>query len=226
MSNLTDEYAHYNGWQAPESVEHLREDGCLVAHSGRWEIVPGLVDPDAAIEAGLIAKEIIKYADKLPYANKEEERDRSFTRVGIFDPEEYSPERTIFGYDRSYYWANPLLEVVGEMQVIWPRLRFANYLYLDCYSPRADLPRHQDFYHEDVAIMELLHGSFVTLNDRKGDVDIRRYQRPGDSYLMHLTENRKWSPWHMATFPWARLSLRMYTKSPLHLAKVLATKEE
>jgi hypothetical protein len=93
--------------------------GMILAQSRQWEVQPALVAQDVASQAGRVALEIIKNADRLPYST----RLRDGVRIGIFDPEEYSPKHTIFGYDRSCAWAASLIEVIGEVQAAWTQMR-------------------------------------------------------------------------------------------------------
>jgi alkylated DNA repair dioxygenase AlkB len=194
----------------------IRPDDKFQATTGRWEIATGLVTQDQAIAAGEQALEIIRHADRLPYAETTDFGTRSHTLVGVFDHEQYPKSKeTIFAYDRSREWAADLLDVVGAMQAAWPQLRYADYIALDLYQPGEHLSEHQDLRYDYTGIMELMFGSVISLYDNKLRTKFVQPQVEGDAYIMHHTENAKWSPYHEVEFPWARLALRMEVTSPV-----------
>ena len=181
------------------------------APDGLWEIYSGVINPKLASVAGNIALSLIRMADRLhcvkfvPKAG--EKRGTIWASVGIWDPEEFSASGTIFGNDKLRDYCEPLVTVIGELQVAYPQTRHVNFAYLSRSFPSADIPLHSDPNDARSTYITCLKGESENLLLDKEFGPFYFTQLPGDTYVLHTDSDGMTVPHAVTTSNSPRIAL-------------------
>lgn len=159
--------------------------------NGLWEFRKGFVPVKEASQAGMLALQLMRYADKLDFIKPEISEENRQPKgsvgfiIGIHDPDSYDPQKTIYGTEAAKVYFSPLVDVIDKLKNSFSWTEDSNYAFLFPMGPRKWVPMHTDKMSEkeERHITGLLGESKVSLVDPVRGL-VRMSQQVGDTYVL------------------------------------------